>query len=67
MNLADTLRKAMRADGRTVYALSRDSKLAVSIVQRFATGDGDLTLRSASKLCAILGLDLLPTGKPKGR
>jgi hypothetical protein len=60
VNLSESLRQAMRADGRTVYALSRDSGLAVSVVQRFAGGRGDLTLKSASKLCEILGWDLRP-------
>ncbi|HVP12719.1 MAG TPA: helix-turn-helix domain-containing protein [Phycisphaerae bacterium] len=60
MNLEKTLRDAMKADGRTVYAFARDSGLRVSLVQRFYKNGGGLTLASASKLCGLLGLDLRP-------
>jgi len=59
VNLEKTLRDAMKRDGRTVYAFARDTKLPVSLVQRFAKGGG-LRLSSASKLCELLGLDLQP-------
>lgn len=62
-NLAKTIRQAMRADGRTVYAFARDSGLAVATVQAFAKG-GDLRLATASKLCDVLGLRLMIAAKP---
>jgi hypothetical protein len=65
-NLADAIRRAMRRDGRTVYAFARDTALAVSGVQDFMTGR-DLRLSSASKLCKVLGLELRPTKRKKGR
>lgn len=58
-DLQKTLLDAMRRDGRTDYAFARDSGLRVSAVQRFRAGGG-LTLASASKLCALVGLALLP-------
>ena len=66
VNLERTLRTAMKADGRTVYAFSRDTDLPVSLVQRFAKGGG-LTLKSASALCSLLALDLRPVDGRKGR
>lgn len=64
-NLAQVIREAMRRDGRTVYAFSRDSGLRVSLVQAFAKGGG-LTLKSADKLCELLSLRLVADAK-KGR
>ena len=66
INLAVTIRRAMKRDGRTVYAFARDTGLPVSGVQRFAKGGG-MNLDSASRLCEVLGLDLLPTDGGKGR
>lgn len=56
-NLAEEIRRAMKRDGRTVYAFSRDTGLPVSGVQRFAKGGG-MNLDSASRLCDVLGLEL---------
>jgi hypothetical protein len=64
INLEKTLREAMKADGRTVYAFSRDSGLRVHGVQRFWAGGG-LTLKSASALCSLLGLDLRPLARQR--
>lgn len=57
IDLAGEIRKAMKRDGRTVYAFARDTGLPVSGVQRFTKGGG-MNLDSASKLCDILGLEL---------
>ena len=57
IDLATAIRKAMKRDGRTVYAFSRDTGLPVSGVQRFAKGGG-MNLDSASRLCDVLGLEL---------
>jgi len=66
IDLAASIRRAMKRDGRTVYAFARDTGLPVSGVQRFAKGGG-MNLDSASRLCEVLGLDLLPTDGGKGR
>jgi hypothetical protein len=62
VNLERSLREAMKRDGRTTYALARDAKLRVSIVQKFVKGYG-LRLSTASKLCELLGLDLRPVDR----
>lgn len=67
IDLAAIIRKAMKQDGRTVYAFARDSGLPVSGVQRFTKGGG-MSLSSASHLCNILGLELRPIdGRAKRR
>lgn len=66
VDLEKRIRTAMKLDGRTVYAFARDAGLRVSLVQKFAKGGG-LTLRSASRLCSLLGLDLMPVVGRKGR
>lgn len=58
-DLAKSLRAAMKRDGRTTYAFARDSGIPISTMQRFAAG-GEATLRIASKLADLLGLDLSP-------
>lgn len=63
-DLETTLRDAAKASGLSLYALSKRSGLRVSVVQQFMTG-GDIRLRTASKLCAVLGLDLLPKRRRK--
>lgn len=60
-NLTTEILKAMRRDGRTDYAFSRDTGLRVSIVQKFRAGRGDITLTTAQKLCDELGLQLRVT------
>lgn len=59
VDLEGTLRQAARNSGLSTYKLAKKAGLAVSIVQQFITG-GDLRLRTASKIAAVLGLDLLP-------
>lgn len=67
-DLAATLRRAIRDDDRTPYAVSRDAGVDRSILVRFVNGDRSLTLGTASRLCAVLGLELRPvlSGKKGG-
>ena len=53
-------RRAVHADGRSIYALARDSGLGIGPMQRFAAGENGLTMTSAEKLCRVLGLELRP-------
>jgi transcriptional regulator with XRE-family HTH domain len=58
MNLSETIRAAMKRDGRSWYALSNDSGVSRGQLVRFFNGQRELTLPAASKLCAALGLEL---------
>jgi hypothetical protein len=58
--LADALRDRIRASGLSISRLAVESKTVHPVVHRFATGGGDITLRTASKIADILGLDFVP-------
>ena len=66
-DLAGQLRRAIAKSGMTRFKLSRLSGVGYSPLYKFVAGEGDLTLASASKICAVLGLTLALAGKKKGR
>jgi len=59
--LANRIRAAMVASGLTRYQLSQQTGIAQSVLGRFASGERDLTLSTASRLAPTLGLELLAT------
>ena len=66
----DILRDAAIADGRSIFALARDSGVPYPVLYRFLKGDKaghkqGLTLLTADKLVKALSLELRP--KKKGR
>ncbi len=68
--MADVLRKAATADGRSIFSLARDANVPYSVLYRFVKGDKTghrqgLTLLTADKLAKALNLELRP--KKKGR
>ena len=68
-DLAKALRAALAAADMSRFELSKRSGVSYSVIHRFFGGDRDLTLRTASKLADVLGLELRPVrrGKRKGR
>ena len=60
---ADRIRRAIRADPRSLYRIAKDSGVAVSVLQRFMTGERGLNLTTAEKVCGVIGLDLLPVDR----
>jgi plasmid maintenance system antidote protein VapI len=61
--LTDQLRQAM-AD-HSAYRLAKDSGVNVAAILRFKSGERGLTLDSADRLAAVLGLKLTSTkGQP---
>ncbi len=64
--LTGQLRRAIKRDGRSIYALAKHSGLTVSALQRFVAEEHGMTLGSAEKLADALGLRLTLT-KQKGR
>ncbi len=67
-SMNDILREAAVADGRSIFALARDSGVPYPVVYRFIKGDKTgrkhgLTLMSADKLIDILRLELRPMKK----
>ena len=65
-NIPDVLRGYIRADGRSLYQLWKDSGVAQAVLGRFMRGERDLNLRTAGRICEALGLELRPK-KRKGR
>lgn len=57
--LADAIRAAMASSSLSRYALSQQTGVSQPILGRFASGERDLTLATASKLLPALGLALV--------
>lgn len=59
------LRAAIKADGRTHYAIGKEATVAPSILDRFMMPADDprhrsLTLDTAARIAGVLGLELRP-------
>ena len=67
LNWNEKIRKALHKDKRSIYRLSKDSGLGIGPLQRFDAGENGLTVASAEKLCKLLGWELRPIEKTKGR
>ena len=63
--LADKLKAAIAKSGMTIYKLSQASGVHRSQITRFMSGERDLGLAMAEKLCAVLGLELTFAGQVK--
>lgn len=56
--LADVLRKRIDSSGESLNKIAKSSGVAYSILYRFLSGERDLTLTSAEKVCRYLNLKL---------
>ena len=65
MTLSDTIRDAMRRDGRSLYALAVDSGVSRGQLVRFANAQRELTLPAADRLCKALKLELRPVRRAR--
>jgi ribosome-binding protein aMBF1 (putative translation factor) len=54
----DTIRKAIRASGLSLYAVAQDSGVNVAPIQRFMAREHGLTVDSAEKVGRVVGLEL---------
>lgn len=61
MTITETLRKAIRDSGLTLYAIGRDSGVKRQSLERFMAGTQSLRLDMADRLAAYFGLELKPT------
>ena len=59
-DLATQLRTALKATGLTRAELTRRSGLAYSQIHGFLAGTRDITLGTASRLCALVELEFRP-------
>ncbi|MFH0981187.1 MAG: helix-turn-helix transcriptional regulator [Planctomycetota bacterium] len=69
MDLEAQLRSAIQASGWSIKRLADTAGTSYGLTHRFCTGGGGITLRTAAKLAAVLGLELRKARKPgtKGR
>jgi hypothetical protein len=51
---------AIAATGQSLYAIAQASGVAAPVLQRFVNGERGITLETARKLAAYLGLALMP-------
>jgi len=65
MALQDDLRRAIEHSGLTLYAVAKGSGIAYQVLHRFARGERDLTLETASRLAAYFGMKLTRPRRPK--
>ena len=61
--LADALREAIRESGLSYSRLAQLAKLNSGMISHFMTGNRDMTLGVASRLCAVLGYGLTKVGE----
>ena len=70
-DLGKQLREAFAKSGLSRFALANQAGVPYAGVHRFMGDDRDITLNTASRLAAVLGLELRPvqrkTGKKKSR
>lgn len=66
--MTEILRRAVRAEKRPLLRMANAAGLPYPVVYRFAKGQRKgLSLASAEKLAAVLGLELRPVRKRKDR
>lgn len=67
MDIAEQLRDALSQSGRTAYAVGKSAGVDAGQISRFISGERDLTLTTAAKLAAVLGLELRPVAQRGSR
>ncbi len=65
MALDDQLRQAVQDSGLTLYAVAKGAGIAYPVLYRFASGERDLTLRTATRLADFFGMRLTRPKRPK--
>ncbi|MCI0360408.1 MAG: helix-turn-helix domain-containing protein [Planctomycetaceae bacterium] len=61
--LTQQLKAAIEATGDSLYSIAQGSGVAAPVLQRFVNGERGITLDTAGKLAAYLGLSLLPASR----
>ena len=64
-DLAEDLRKAISDSGMTHYSIGKASGVNIANIDRFVSGERDLRLATASKICSVLGYGLAKIEPPK--
>jgi plasmid maintenance system antidote protein VapI len=64
--ISETLRASIQSDVRSVTRIAEDAGVPQPVLSRFVRGERDVTLGTADKLAAALGLELKPLKARKG-
>ena len=64
VTVSEVLRQAIRDSGQSTYRIAKDAGLSYAVVWRFVAGERALSQGAIDKLCASIGLRLVPD-KPK--
>jgi plasmid maintenance system antidote protein VapI len=67
LKVVQQLKDAIRATGLTHRDIARAADIGPDILSRFMSGQRDLTLKTAARICRAVGLELTPEKKPKGK
>jgi transcriptional regulator with XRE-family HTH domain len=59
MPINDQLRRAIARSGKTHYRIAKQSGISASTLSRFISGERELSMATAEKLCDSLGLELI--------
>ncbi len=54
--LSEALKQAIRASGKSVAQIADESGIALNVVSRFLSGQGDIHMATADRLAAAVGL-----------
>lgn len=65
MALQDQFREAIASSGLTLYRIAKDAGIVYPVLHRFASGERDLTLETASRLADYFGMRLTRPRRPK--
>ena len=65
MALQDQLRQAIQNSGLSLYRIAKESGVAYQVLHRFARGERDLTLETATRLADYFGMRLTRPRRPK--
>ena len=63
--LAAKIIEAIKADGRSLYALGEAASVSRKQLGLFMRGESDMTLTVAARLCEVLGLELTERKKDR--
>ncbi len=61
--LTRQLQAAIAATGQSLYSIAQASGIAAPVLQRFVNGERGITLETAGKIAAYLGLELMPESR----
>jgi len=67
VDIAEQLRDALSKSELTGYSLGKSAGVDAGQISRFISGERDLTLSTAAKLAAVLGLELWRKSPPGRR